>query len=598
MINSRHFYKGQQVDEPVNWQGLEITAQWVKGKIDATINLDNLEFKGETATKIINDLKQNGYYEGRPYDVSIGDPQDPAMTFKGYLDPTDAPTIKACNIIEIPLKRVQGEDWIVERAEGVVFRHLASDEYNGDGKITSADYSGIPYVINYIPDGVQLLILALSTFMLVKELVESIKAIASQTKELIAGVTPVQGTAGPIPVVAFSIGQIIGAIINLAITVAYTVGVIVGIVKLVEQIIEQLAPPKRFHLGMPMRLLAQRACESLGLTLKSTLLDEMDTRSNKWVIVPSKGHRGGSPPTGTPIGEFTELGVPNAQDGIDNFGQLIRFLETTFNADYKTKDGIFELERRDFWKNKASYTIPDTFNNQEALRNEYTLNTDELISNYLLLWDDDLQDQNTIDNQGGRAYQAITRPRVVQDENLVLTKNAEKIAIPMSMALRKDTLTAFEEVLKVFLQAADFLSGTLDSPQSFAAQFSARVGSMLQSSHFTSRPRMVVMSGGKLAMKQRSILSAKVLWEKYHFIESFVTINGKNNQQKIFKEQKIDFCLQDFVSLLDNNFCTTKDGQEVEVMELVYSVEENSAIITYRVFEVYDENLQISFLDK
>jgi hypothetical protein len=599
MINSRHYYKGQQVEEPVNWQDLEITMDWVKGKIEATINLDNLEFKGETATKIITDLQQNGYFEGRPYRIEVGELLDPAMTFEGYLDPSSDPFIKDCNIIQIPLKRKQGEDWLVERAEGVVFRYLASSGYSGPGKINpSTDYSGVPYVINYIPDGVELLILALSTFMLTKELVDSIKGLATQTKELIAGVTPVQGTAGPIPVIAFSIGQIIAAIVGLAIQTAYTIGIIVGIVKLVEQIIEQLAPKKRFHLGMPVRLLMQRALESIGLELKSGLLDSIDTGSNKWVIIPSKGHKGGSPPTGTPVGEFIELGVPNAQDGIDNLGQLINVLKTTFNADYQIKNGVFEFERHDFWKGQASYTIPDTLTNQEDLRNEYTLNTDELKANYLILWDDDLQDQNTIDNQAGRTYQAITSPIAVQDPDLVLVKGLDTISIPFSMPLRKNSLTAFEEVLKVFLQAADFLSGTLGQSNSFAAQFSARVGSMHLSSHFITRPKMVVMAGDLLANDQRRILSAENLWNNYHFIESFVTIDDINNQQKIFKEQKIPFCIADLVSLLGNNFANTQSGQDAEIMNLVYSVEKGSAIVTYRVFEVYDNNLQIAFLDK
>ena len=601
MSNSRHYYKGVQVEEPVNWQDLEVTMDWSKGKIAATINLDTLEFKGKTAIEIINDLQTNGYFEGRPYRVEIGEPLNPALTFDGYLDPASDPVIKACNIIQLPLKRKQGEDWLVERAEGIVFRYLASDGYNGAGKITNDDYSGVPYVINYIPDGLELLMLAISTFMLTKELVESIQSLADQTTALINGVTPVVGTSaglGAGAVTAWDLGDIIGAIINLAVTLAYTVGIVFALVKLTEQIIEQLAPVKRSHLGMPVRLLVQRGCEALGLELKSTLLDAMDTGSNKWVIIPSKGHKGGSPPTGTPIGEFKESGVPNASDGIDNFGQLITVLKTTFNADYQLKDGVFELERRDFWKNTASYTIPDTLNNQEDLRNEFTYNTDELRANYLIIWDTDAQDQNTLDDQSGRTYQAITTLKTVQDPDLSLIKGSDRVSVPFSMAIRKNKLTAIEEVLKVFLQAADFLAGQLDEPQSFAAQFSARVGAMHLSSHFLTRPKMVIMSGNLLATNQRGKLSAQALWERYHFIESFVTIDGINNQQRIVNEQKIQFCFEDLVSLLDNNFCTLENGQSAEIMNLVYSVEKNSAIVTYRVYEVYDENLKIEFLDR
>ncbi len=107
---------------------------------------------------------------------------------------------------------------------------------------------------------------------------------------------------------------------------------------------------------------------------------------------------------------------------------------------------------------------------------------------------------------------------------------------------------------------------------------------------------MVVMAGTSLALDQRAIMDARKLWNDYHFIESFVTIDDKNNQQKIFKEQKIPFCFQDFVTLSNNNFCETSTGQKAEIMNLVWKVEENSAVVTYRVFEVYDTNLKIEFL--
>ncbi|NIQ13094.1 MAG: hypothetical protein GTO02_01390, partial [Candidatus Dadabacteria bacterium] len=338
-----------QVEEPRNWQDLELTMDWTKGKIDATINLDALEFAGATAKQIIANLENLGYFEGQPYRIEVGEPLNPALTFNGYLDATDAPIIKAPNIIQIGLKQAQGQDWLNEVADSFSFRYLASNDYTGPGSISNSDFAGVPYVINYIPDGTELLILSISTFMLTKELVESIQSLAEQTTDLINGVTPVTGTSvgfGGGAVTAWDLGDIIGAIINLAVTLAYTIGIIVALIELVEQIIEQLAPKKRFHLGMRIKDLFSKACEYLGLTLKSDLLDALDTNSNGWTIIPSKGHKGGSPPTGTPIGEWTELGVPNASDGIDTFGDLIRVFKRVFNADFQLKDGIFEFERR------------------------------------------------------------------------------------------------------------------------------------------------------------------------------------------------------------------------------------------------------------
>ena len=166
------------------------------------------------------------------------------------------------------------------------------------------------------------------------------------------------------------------------------------------------------------------------------------------------------------------------------------------------------------------------------------------------------------------------------------------------MAVRKDGLTAIEEVLKVFLTAADFLSGQLDQPNSFVSQFNARIGSMHISSHKLTKPKMVVMAGATLAKEQRQIMAASKLWRDYHSINCFVTqSDGSNNQQFIYEEQKIPFCFEDFVSLGNNNFVNTDSGEDAEVKEIVWSYESNTATINYNVFRVYDTNLKTTFLD-
>jgi hypothetical protein len=265
------------------------------------------------------------------------------------------------------------------------------------------------------------------------------------------------------------------------------------------------------------------------------------------------------------------VGYPTSIDGIDTFGDLIRFAKRTFNANFRLKDGVFEFERRDYWRGLSSYVIPNTFQNQEADRNEYTYNTNQIKANYVIKWSDDLQDQNTLDNPSGRVFQAVTAPKIVSNQKLVNIKGLEEISIPFSMAIRKDELTAIEKAVKVFLQAADFLTGKLGQPNSFAAQFTARIGSMHLSSHFLSKGKMVVMNGSTLAIGQRQILDASKLWDNYHFIETFVTIDSINNQQVIYQEQ-----------------------EQAEVTSLNWRVEDNYATITYRVYRIYDNNLKIS----
>jgi hypothetical protein len=601
MPNSRHYLNDKKVNEPRNWQDIEVTIDWSTDKIDASINLDNLEFVGQTAIDIISRMNGGlsggvGFFEGEPYRIEIGEPLAPALVYEGYLDFTDNPLTKACDIVEVSLKQKQGVDWLTEVADTAIYRYMASDDYTGAGKITNSDYLGVPYVINYVPDGTQLLILSISTFMLTKELIENIKAIAKQTSDLVTNAIPTTGVAGIIPVVAYPISKIILSIIKLTIQVIYTIGIIFAIIELVKQIVEQLAPVKRFHLGMPIRSLFQKGCDFLGLGFSSTLIDALDTNSNKWVLIPSKSHKGGSPPTGVPIGEFTEVGYPTSTDGLDTLGDVIRTFKQVFNADIRLNNGVLEFERRDYWQNQSGYVIPNTFNNQEQLRNETTVNTNEIKSNIVISWNTDQNDLNTLDNPVGRILQAVTSPKIVNNPELVNIKGLQETRIPFSMGVRKDKLTVIEEVLKVFLGAADFLTGQLGQPQGFASQFNNRIGSLNMSSHFLGVPKMVVMNGSKLANDQRDLLSAKKLWDFYHFIESFVTINDKNNQQVIVSEQTIPFCFENFVSLSSNNFVEIETGEKAEIIQLTWKVESNSAVVTYRVYKVYDENLKITIL--
>jgi hypothetical protein len=104
------------------------------------------------------------------------------------------------------------------------------------------------------------------------------------------------------------------------------------------------------------------------------------------------------------------------------------------------------------------------------------------------------------------------------------------------------------------------------------------------------------MSGNNLALDQRGKTSAAGLWENYHFINSFKPINGIHNQYYIYEGQRIPFCCDDFVKLLNSNQVETNEGEPAEIQELEWDVWNNSAVISYRVNRLYDNNFDIEFL--
>jgi hypothetical protein len=288
--------------------------------------------------------------------------------------------------------------------------------------------------------------------------------------------------------------------------------------------------------------------------------------------------------------------VPSAQDATNTFAGVIRTFKNVFNADFQLKDGKFIFERRDFFQKSTGYVIPDTFIDQEKLIDTNTFNTDEIKANYNINWSFDSQDLNTLDNQNGRVFQAVLSPKITINPKLTSLTGLQEVGIPITMAIRKDALTVIEEVIKALVSIADGLTGQLGNPQSLSGQITNRIGAMHSSSHFLSSPKMVVMAGSNLQLNQRQILAADKLWTDYHFINSFKEIDGFHNQYWIYREQKIPFCFEDFVNLLDNNQVETISGEPAEIESLEWEIWQNFATINYRVNRLYDDNFEITYI--
>ena len=585
MADVIHLIDGQDFGEPRNWQELTITIDWLNAKeTGGSPNLTNLTFAGE-ACKYLNQRFKNGLtggvgiFEGVPYQIKVGRIGSPAFIFDGYLDGTDDLTVLGREEIVVALKKRKGEDWLNDVADSFSFAYLADQ-----GVITSSDYVGVPYVINYVPDGTQLVILAMSIYMMTKELIENVQRLSDTIADITDASTPVVGVSvglGAGVVTAWDIGNFILTVLKTLARIVYIIAITVAIVNLIEEIFEQLLPKKRFHLGMTERRMFERACQYLGLTFVSSISD-LDT-----VHIPRKDKPGGS---------SGETGFPTNSGPIYLFGDFIRIMKEKYNADYRINNGIFNFERRDAFEIPSSYQIPDFFNDQERLLDEVRYNTNEMLANYNIFWQYDIQDQNTLDDQTGRVFQAITTPRTVQNEDLVLMKNLAQIALPFSIGKTKNGLTDIEEVAKVLGGIVDGLTGIFGKGTNFKSQINSRVGSLLLSSHFLTYGKNVKMNGSNLDPDQRTALSALSFWEKYHFINSFAEVNGVHNQFKRLPEQRVSMTVEEFEILLQNNRTRDDDGKDVVIENVVYNPSLTTAIINYRVREKYTNNLKIEIV--
>jgi hypothetical protein len=584
MADIRHYLNGQDFGEPRNWQDLEITIDWLNAKESGTINVSDLKFvdkANEYLQKRIYDGLTGGVgiFEGDPYEIAVGDPANPTFVFEGFLDFTQEMTVLGGEEIICALKKKHGEDWLNDVADGFSMAYLYDQ-----GVIVNGDFVKVPYVINYVPDGMQIIVLSMSIYMMTKELIENVERLAETIADVTNSVTPVIGVGvgfGAVAVTAWDLGDFISVVLKALARLAYIIAMTIAIVNLIKEIFEQLLPKKRNHLGMTFRRMYERSCQHLGLGFHSDIA-ELD-----WVHIPRKDKKGGS---------NGENGFPSNSEPIYTFGDLIRVTKEMFNADFRIVNGTFYFQRKDKFIFPSPYQMPSFFNDQERILDGVKFNTNEMVSNYNIYWALDIQDQNTLDIVDGRVFQAITSPVNTINKEFVMIKNLSEIAIPFSLGREKTDLTTVEKILKQLAKVVDGLTGIFGRGTSFEAQIENRIGSLLLSSHFLTSGKVVKMSGTKLANNQRVELDAKVLWDKFHFINSFAEYQGIHNQFFRYEKQPVPMTIKDFAILMDNNNAVDANGQEYFVEKVVYNPFRTTAEIDYRVRKKYTNNLQIKIV--
>ena len=346
MADITHLINGNDFGPPRNWQELEIEVDWLNKKESGTINITDLEFVDEPnkylQSRVLSGLNGGpGVFEGVPYQILIGNRTNPTFTFNGYLDLTKNFTAIGGEEIICALQKTAGDDWLNEVADAFSFAYLYEQSI-----IKDSDFVKVPYVINYIPDGMQLIILSMSLFMMTKELTENIEKLAETIGDITDAATPVIGVGvgvGSVAVTAWDIGNLILVIIKGVARVAYITAITIAIKNLITEIFEQLLPPRREHLGMTYRRLMERGCEHLSLSFDSSIA-ELD-----WVMIPRKTKKGG---------EEGETGFPTNSGPVYSFGDMIRTLKQMFNADYRIDNGVMKFERVDKFESVSSYVMP------------------------------------------------------------------------------------------------------------------------------------------------------------------------------------------------------------------------------------------------
>ena len=583
-IKLNMFLDNQLIGLSNNWQGINIALKFEDENIQPTLETDELEFLLEE-NKIIRKWQTDGLIGGvgifEPPEIRIEIVSDTnkLTVFEGLLDTTRDMVFVDCDRIRVKLTKKGGIANLTERTRAFSFAYLHSLPAGSPGRILDSDFVDVPYVLAHIPNGTQLLILSISLFMIIKEIIELITRI-------IRDIAVITGDATDVP--PNPAGAATVTILLIVVEILYLSIMIVAVIALIKSLILNLLSPVRNFKAMRLQKLLERGAEHLGYTFESTFFDNVDNRG--LVILPIKENR---PDKKGNIVQFDgtkvkDTGFPTNKSQLYTYFDMLQFFKKLINGKIRLIGNVLTIERKDFYSNQSSYVLPDVF------LKEFTFNANEIKGNFTLQFAIDEKDDTTLTNYkvNRTNFQRVTEPKVIKDRRNVMIKELEQVNLPVSLPTRKEELTIVEKILFIITFPIDALLDIFNKKDRFADKILARKGMLHLANDFTSQPKLIAMKDGKVHPDYRNIMNAENLHDNFYFINSFVAEPVNHSQFKVYENIRIQFCFEDYVTLSENSWFRTADGRRGRFERIEGNPDGNFADVDFRIEEVYTNNLK------
>lgn len=619
----QEYINGVPVEPSANMGGFLVELAWDKDR-NYTKKLSNYNLDLVLAqSKIVNNHLSNGVnggvgiFEGLPYKLEVTQANQVINLLDGYIDLTENAQFSTNNTKStVTVKERKNIDWLNDRAGGFTFEYLFATN-----KITTADYEFMPYVLNSVPDYREAIMAILSSYVITTSLLDAIEKVT----ELIIEVSNVAEWT---------------AIVRLSLYLVYLTSLIIAITKLITDLVQMIIQPVKYHACMSALTLLQKGAEHLGLNVSCSFL-QTGGDFEGLMLMPEKQ----SAPVNSTFDRllgFTDYNI--IQNGYLNatFEDLLVYLKGMFNAKINLITDSFgnttlHLERRD-----KNIIAP-----QLVLKPFYTdkfgVNADEFRANYLIKFSTDVTDKNTIQEYTGTAFQVITKPNIttVGNEDLILMKGLERVDIPFALAKRKTELSVPEKIIETLLNIVDALTNTVITlingiisglnaiinlidnfinainaipgininwqiptisninPVDFSGLIENRIGMMKIEYDTFVIPKVLLMTKGsepkynKISVDNSTKVTARYLYDNYHFINSFIPSAGATNANQYYEYdlENVPFSYEDFTKVLATNSILTDTGAQGLIYSLQWNPDKQSANIKYGINKLYTNNL-------
>jgi len=626
------YVQGLEINQPNNLGELAIDITYDENGSSESLSINNWEFgvndrrNGNDAVQLIKDYYLNGLaggtgvLEGLPFALDLDNENGSIYNLlNGYLDVSKGKIYE--DKVVAPAVELGKLDWLNTVSDSVDYQYLFEI-----GAFDSSDYVVVPYVISKRVNSVELAVTTLSIFVFVHALQDEQKSFNKVTG----------GDGG-------GIFTVIAFVIKIVIELIYVIFLIITIVKLIKDLIDLLVQPVKYHNGMYAVDSLRIGLAHFGLMLSSSILETYPF--NKMVIIPEKYNI--QPDLNSPLINGILNYTSNELDGYfkGTVGELIRKLKNFFHAKILIDGDVLYFEKQDFNITAANYTLPN------LVDSGFTFNENELKSNILLTFETDANDRNTVSDYTGTSVQVVHYANSVNNKKMNLLKDAERISLGFSLGKRKTELNRIENLLsdaeepikKIQQFIFDIVNGVINTVKTivetinkiikvinavganikpvsapslsfnfagnkidlFAQEYhvknrvSDRIGMLMMESDYIDVAKVVLIDNqsdvrqNKLLPDNESVLNANYIYDNYHYFRNFVTTSGWNNQfiKKSFEE--IPFTFTDYEKVRRNNRIFTSDGEEAILTSLKYNPIAEKASGTYKVRQVWTNNLSI-----
>lgn len=622
----RNFINNEEVNDPLNLPDFEIELNFDKNSVQQTLSLTSIEWgvnnplDSKDAYQLIkkHENSQVGVIEGLPYKLLLDNQRDtPLEIFNGYLDVWAKEQSRNENGDVIKLNAVeQGKvDWLNDVADSFTFEYLYSI-----GVIKQSDFIQIPYCINKKQNAIEFLFTIFALFVIYDKLKSEISILT----ELIA-----------------SIGASVDAsiVIRLILHITYVITLLLALAKLVVDLYNLLIQPVKYHTAMSVTRMLEIGCTHLGLTFKSSILQQEPFNKLYWL--PEKFALNERGTINGLAGNLSSNIVDNTGFYNGTFGEFLRMWQQVFNAKIICKDDSVYFEKYNYNPSANNWVVPNLMDSKY----NYSYNKDDFYSNINISFAYDLNDKNTIQEWKGTNCQVIQSAITVNNVKMNLAKNYLEVRHPFALGKIKTDLNNLEKLYVTVLRTIDSVANPLINLLNYITRIlnsvisvinkivkllntlgiklkfqvpripvipnlklanliENRIGMLQMESDFVNIPKAILLDvannpkNTKVNTNNSTYLNAKYLYDNYWYFVSFVPKGTFNGNQYLIRElNECKFTYSDYVKVRYNNMVTDAYGNECELISLKYNPLRETAKGTYKQRKQYLNNIKETIIE-